>query len=349
MAYISFQPHDYFNTKLWNGNSVNNTAITGVGFAPNFVWGKQRTSTEHHQLLDSIRGANNILISSGSNSAVQDSNILNSFDSDGFTLGNQDQLNDTGDTYVGWSWKAGTTGSGTSSGSGTGKAYSYSVSTTSGFSIVKYVGNGTAGHTIPHHLGAVPKMIMAKNLGRDEHWRVYHASLGNDKKINLNLTTIAGSGSEWNSTTPTSSVFSIGTGEQINYNDDNYIAYCFADLQGFSKIGSYVGNGEPANDAPFIYTGFKPAFVLLTSSSYAGQHWAITDNRRLGYNGDSAWLKADNLGAELTNLVNPDLLSNGFKLQNNNDIYNKNGQSYIYMAFAESPLVSSNGVPTCAE
>ena len=176
------------------------------------------------------------------------------------------------------------------------------------------------------------------------------SAIGNNSEIYLNGTNAAAASSTaWQDTDPTSSVFYVagGAGDGVNASGD-YIAYCFAEKKGFSKFGSYVGNGEPAGDAPFIYTGFKPAFLLIKSSSYAGQHWSITDNRRLGYNGSSAWLKADSSGVELTNLVNPDLLSNGFKLQNNNDIYNKNGQSYIYMAFAEEPLVSSNGVPNTA-
>ena len=346
MAYTTIdKPTDYFNTKLWNGNSVNNTAITGVGFAPDFVWGKQRTSTENHQLLDVIRGANNCLFSNLNNAAVQDSNILNSFDSDGFTLGNQDQLNDTGDTYVGWSWKA--NGAGSANTDGSINTVKTSANTTSGFSISKFVGSGGAA-TVGHGLGVAPKVIIVKYLGGEANWGVYHQSLGNTGALFLDLTgTVGSSGDYWNSTSPTSTVFSVNTFSGFNYNGGNMIAYCFAEKKGFSKFGSFVGNGEPIGDAPFIYTGFKPAWVMIKSSSYA-ESWSITDNRRLGYNGDSAFLKADSSQAEATDLVNPNLLSNGFSLQTNDNVYNKNGQTYIYMAFAESPFVTSTGIPSTA-
>tara|TARA_R110000824_G_scaffold75719_1_gene191974 strand:+ start:1352 stop:2395 length:1044 start_codon:yes stop_codon:yes gene_type:complete len=346
MAYTTIDKStDYFNTKLWNGNS-STQAISGIGFAPDWVWGKQRTGTENHQVLDIIRGANNILSTNADTGNVADSQILNSFDSDGFTLGNQNQLNDTGATYVGWSWKA--NGAGSANTDGSINTVKTSANTTSGFSISKFVGSGGAA-TVGHGLGVAPKVIIIKYLGGEANWGVYHQSLGNTGALFLDLTgTVGNSGDYWNSTSPTSTVFSVNTFSGFNYNGGNMIAYCFAEKKGFSKFGSFLGNGEPIGDAPFIYTGFKPAWVMIKSSSYGGQHWAITDNKRLGYNGDSAWLKADSNGAELTNLVNPNLLSNGFSLQNNNDIYNKNGQSYIYMAFAESPFVTSTGIPTTA-
>ena len=346
MAYTNIDdPTIYFNTKLTSGNS-STQAITGLGFQPDWIWGKQRTGTQVHQLLDAIRGANNVLVSSDTAANLADSNILNSFDTDGFTLGSQDQLNDTGATYVGWSWKA--NGAGSANTDGSINTVKTSANTTSGFSISKFVGSGGAA-TVGHGLGVAPKVIIIKYLGGEANWGVYHQSLGNTGALFLDLTgTVGNSGDYWNSTSPTSTVFSVNTFSGFNYNGGNMIAYCFAEKKGFSKFGSFLGNGEPIGDAPFIYTGFKPAWVMIKSSSYGGQHWAITDNKRLGYNGDSAWLKADSNGAELTNLVNPNLLSNGFSLQNNNDIYNKNGQSYIYMAFAESPFVTSTGIPTTA-
>ena len=356
MAYISFQPNDYFNTKLWTGNSTNSTAITGVGFQPDMTWIKNRSQTDNHAIFDAIRGATYRIYPNATDAQIQATNSLASFDSDGFTLNDGGDANGNGENIVGWNWKANGTGSANTDGT---ISSTVSASTTSGMSIVKYTGTG-ANATVGHGLGVAPKMIIVKNLdsGLGYEWMIGHSDLASGETgfsanwyfngfgtgiRNQNAT------ASWNSTSPTNSVFSLHSGATyMNASGEANIAYCFAEKKGFSKFGSYVGNGEPAGDAPFIYTGFKPAFLLIKSSSYAGQHWSITDNRRLGYNGSSAWLKADSSGVELTNLVNPDLLSNGFKLQNNNDIYNKNGQSYIFMAFAEEPLVSSNGVPATA-
>ena len=346
MAYTTINKStDYFNTKLYTGNSSADHAITGVGHQPDLVWLKRRTSATDHTLYDVIRGVTKGLRSESSD-AEATSTGLTSFDSDGFTVGSAGTQN--GGDMASWNWKAGTTGSGTSSGSGTGKAYSYSVSTTSGFSIVKYTGNGTAGHTIPHHLGAVPKMLITKNLGRGEHWRVYHSSLGNANKLSLNNITASASATEWNSTTPTSSVFSIGTGEQINYNNDNYIAYCFADVQGFSKFGSYTGNGNA--DAPFIYTGFKPNFIMLKNTSTA-QDWQMYTWDMQPFNEfcttSAGRLKANTTDAQSTKSAF-DMLSNGFKMRTNAADINGSGNEIIYMAFAAAPLVGTNNVPANA-
>jgi len=354
MAYTTVNKStDYFNTKLYTGNGSTN-AITGVGFQPDWLWLKDRSAGGGHILVDAVRGNNKSLSSQDSNAEVTRTDIVTAFNSDGFTLGadSGNFVNVSGNNGVAWNWKAGTTGSGTSSGSGTGKAYSYSVSTTSGFSVVKYTGNGTAGHTIPHHLGAVPKMIIAKNLGRGEHWRVYHASLGNAHKLSLNNTTASASASEWNSTTPTSSVFSIGTGEQINYNDDNYIAYCFAEKKGFSKFGSYTGTGSTLN-LPFIYTGFKPNFVMVKKYN-STEAWVITDlvrdNAVGGGNGTGARLQAQSSAAEDSNATWAAInkFSNGFQPIHNDGVTNGSGDNYIFMAFAEAPLVGSNNVPANA-
>ena len=340
MAYISFQPKDYFNTKLYAGNGSTQT-ISGVGFEPSMTWAKARTTTTNNVLQSTVQGLSTAQFS---NLAVAEStglsNAITAYNSDGFALGDWSPLNASGQNFASWNWKAGTTGSGTTTGAGTGKAYSYSVNTTSGFSVVKYVGNGTAGHTIPHHLGAVPKMLITKNLGNTEHWRVYHVSLGNTEKINLNLTSAAASGSEWNSTTPTSSVFTVGTGEQINYNDDNYIAYCYAEKQGYSKFDSYVGNGSA--DGTYVYTGFKPGWLLIKESSGAGNDWRLYDSKRLGYNANNNQINVNTSNAEYT-ATQIDLLSNGFKLRATDGGLNGSGATYIYMAFAEQPLVASNG------
>ena len=344
MSYISFQPQDYFNTKLWSGNS-STQAITGVGFQPDFVWGKQRTGTQSHQLLDAIRGANNILVSNTNAAAVADSNILNSFDSDGFTLGNQDQLNDTGATYVSWNWKANGAGSSNSDGYITSTV---SANTTSGFSIVKYTGNGSASN-IGHGLGSALKAIIIKKTSGSADWLVGHNSLHPTLPwkygINLNNTGARHeSGSYFADTAPTSSVFRVEANDEVNTSGQTYIAYCFAEKTGFSKFGSYTGNAN--DDGSFVYTGFKPAFVLVKNTAIS-DNWSIFDSKRLGYNAYNYVLYADitNVGS---NGLPMDILSNGFKWRTSAAMVNGSGNNCIYMAFAEAPIVSSNNIPVTA-
>ena len=346
MAYTTVNKAlDYFNTKLYTGNNASSKAITGVGFKPDFTWLKGRNIAESHRLYDAVRGASNYVTSNAT--GAQSSSIpLTSFNSDGFTIGTNDDSVNGSYNYASWNWKA--NGQGSSNTDGTINSTYTSASTTSGFSIVKYTGTGSNA-TVGHGLGVAPKMMMVKKTSGTSSWRVYTSMTGNTSQMSLNTTDAADSGntSMWNSTTPTSSVFSIGTHGDVNGSSATYIAYCFAEKQGFSKLGSYIGNGEPGTNAPFIYTGFKPAFVFLKSSTYA-ESWSITDNRRLGYNGSSAFVKADASQSEATDLPNPDFLSNGFKLKTNDNVYNKNTQTYIFMAFAEAPLVGTNNVPANA-
>ena len=333
---------DYFNTKLWNGNS-STQAITGVGFSPDLVWGKQRTSTENHQLLDVIRGANNILVSNNDTGNTPDTNILNSFDSDGFTLGNQNQLNDTGATYVGWNWKA--NGAGSANTDGTINTAYTSANTTSGFSISKFVGTGSNA-TVGHGLGVAPKMVIVKSLSSG-NWSVYHGSLGGTKAMFLDLTgTVATHIDYWNNTDPTSSVFSIGTSSNMNHNGQDMIAYCFADVQGFSKAGSYTGNGNA--NGTFVYTGFKPAWIMTRATDIGGgTDWYVFDNKRPAYNLTNLELQPNNSGIESSD-IQLDILSNGFKPRGSQGGHNGNGNNYIYLAFAEAPLVGTNNVPATA-
>ena len=333
---------DYFNTKLWNGNS-STQAITGVGFAPDFVWGKQRTGVENHQLLDVIRGVNNILVSNNDTGNTPDTNILNSFDSDGFTLGNQNQLNDTGATYVGWNWKA--NGAGSANTDGTINTAYTSANTTSGFSISKFVGTGSNA-TVGHGLGVAPKMVIVKSLSSG-NWSVYHGSLGGTKAMFLDLTgTVATHIDYWNNTDPTSSVFSIGTSSNMNHNGQDMIAYCFADVQGFSKAGSYTGNGNA--NGTFVYTGFKPAWIMTRATDIGGgTDWYVFDNKRPAYNLTNLELQPNNSGIESSD-IQLDILSNGFKPRGSQGGHNGNGNNYIYLAFAEAPLVGTNNVPATA-
>jgi len=347
MAYTDIdKPSDYFNIVLYTGNA-GTQAITGVGFAPNWVWGKARNATEGHSLHDTVRGTGkNILANSaGAEEAIAS---VTAFGSDGFTLGSNAHMNNNNSPTVAWCWRAGTTISSTStSGSGTAKTYTGSVNTDAGFSIIRYVGNGTAGHTIPHHLGAKPDVILIKHLGDGQQWATQWSPLGATKVMRwATNNVVSDSNTRWNDTEPTSSVFTLGSEAEGNTNDGNHIAYCFTNIQGYSKVGSYTGNGNV--DGPFVYTGFKPAFVMTKRTDSTGD-WAIMDNKRNPFNVMNKYLKAQGADAESTDeSFNIDGLSNGFKLRYNNSNYNASGGAYIYMAFAETQFVSSGNVPGTA-
>jgi hypothetical protein len=344
MSYISFQPHDYFNTKLYTGNGSTN-AITGVGFQPDWVWIKHRGDTHDHNAYDAVRGVTKMITPNENYAESTVADSLTSFDSDGFTLGNVARSNANGGSLVSWNWKA--NGQGSSNTDGTINTTYTSANTTSGFSISTYSGTGSDG-TIGHGLGAVPKVVMVKSLTSTSYWMVYHASMGNDKEIYLNQTNASGSSTTWNTTTPTSSLISLdgGAGNGVNASGESYVCYAFAEKKGFSKFGSYTGNGN-ANGS-FIYTGFKPAWIMLKDTNSGSAGWMMFDNKRLGYNVDNNALYPNANAAEGTG-DDVDLLSNGFKARSTDAGINTSGNSYIYLAFAEEPLVSSNGVPAVAE
>ena len=343
MAYTTINKSTaHFNTKIYTGNTTAGHSITGVGFQPDFTWVKKRNATTNHFLFDAIRGATKAIRSNGTNAEETQANAVTAFGSDGFTVGNDGDVN--GGNMASWNWKAGTAVSGNTSGSGSYKTYTGSVNTTSGFSIIKYTGNGTAGHTIPHRLGAVPKMIIVKKTSATADWMVYHHSLGNNKHLHLNTTDAQANG-QWNSTTPTSSVFSVDGDQKVNQNSATYIAYCFAEKQGYSKFGSYVGNNNV--DGTFVYTGFSPAFIMVKKTSASGNGWQLRDNKRTPYGNETKNLMyASATSAEQTT-DGFDFLSNGFKWRNQAGDCNGNGD-YIYMAFAEAPLVGTNNVPCTA-
>ena len=349
MAYTTINKSSLLmNNKIYTGNGAASHAITGIGFKPDWTWIKSRSNNTDHILTDIIRGVTIDLKSNTNAGNATDSNHLKSFDSDGFTLGTENDVNGSSRTYASWNWKAGTAVSGNTGGSGSYKTYSGSVDIAAGFSIIKFTGNGSAGHTIPHHLGAVPKMIIFKQLtGSNVDWRVYHESLGNTHRLCLNDTSASNNDdSAFNDTSPTSSVFTVGGSSSTNPNNYDVIAYCFADKTGYSKFGSYVGNGNA--DGSFVYTGFKPSFMLVKGSSASGGNWTIHDNKRDTYNVTFKRLLANDNGAEYTSTSNQvDFLSNGFKRRATNSGANESGQTYIYMAFGQS-LVGSNNVPNNA-
>jgi hypothetical protein len=334
MAIID-KPDLHFNTLTWTGDGSSSRDITGVGFQPDLVWGKCRNSAVSHAIYDSVRGASNLL-SSNSTSAEGSNPALNAFISDGFTVNSDSYLNLNANTYVGWNWKAGGTAVSNTDGSITS---SVSANTTSGFSIVSWVGNQTAGASCGHGLGVAPSMIIKRRRNGDgaDYWYVYHKSLGNSNSIYLNATDASGASGAWNSQTPTSSVFYHGS--SIRENGGNMIAYCFADVKGFSKFGSYTGNGSA--DGTFVYTGFKPAWIMIKKSSASGSGWMIFDTKRNPTNdGATLRLPANTTDSESTDHI-LDILSNGFKIRDSDATLNTSGATFIYMAFAEQPFVTS--------
>jgi hypothetical protein len=347
------KPTDYFNTVLYTGNGSTN-AVTGVGFSPNFVWIKERNSTSSHSVSDTIRGTTKRLNTDLTVAEETLSGVMTSFDSDGFTNGADNGVNESGKTYVSWNWLAGVdAGSSNTDGSITSTV---SANTTSGFSIVSYTGSGSNA-TVGHELGSLPGMVIVKgrNTTATNHWFVFHKnsqssySASGSAILLLNETNAVdtiGVGGVWNNTSPTSSVFNIGTENGVNESGKDFIAYCFAEKKGYSKFGSYTGNGNA--DGTFVYTGFKPAWLIVKSTSTNG--WTMFDNKRNGFNVDNDQLIANTSGAETDGATDLyiDLLSNGFKFRNTATDKNSSGQTYIYMAFAESPFVNSNGVPTNA-
>jgi hypothetical protein len=344
MAQIN-KPDEYFNTITWTGDGTTKD-ITGVGFQPDWVWAKKRSATGFHALADSVRGGTkNIFTNSSGAEETSATDWILSFASDGFGVNSGGNLNQSSATYAAWNWLAdNTSGSSNTDGDITSTV---SVNQTSGFSIVKWNTGGQPSSTtvsIGHGLNAVPKFFIVKNLPSVEDWFVYHNSLGNTKSILLNSTNAEFTNSDiWGSTTPTSSVFSINTAEWgVSTNDK--ITYCFAEKKGFSKFGSFTGNGNA--DGPFIYTGFKPAMVIMKRTNTTS-NWVIFDNKRGTYNSNSPELQPNTSAAEASVTDRFDFLSNGIKFVSSS-FPNGSGDSIIYMAFAENPLVGTNNIPATA-
>jgi len=332
----------FFKTLLYVGNDGTGHAITGTGFQPDFTWIKNRTASDFHNLYDSTRGVTKYLQSNDSALEVTDAESLQSFDTDGFTVGNIAQINTSPEDYVSWNWKMGTT-SGLTGGTITPASYSFNA--TSGVGIYKYTGTGAAG-TITHGLGAVPKfMINKKYIGGVQEWKVYHEAMGNTKFMVLDQTDNEGTNTNiWNDTTPTSTVFTIGSEISATAASDKYVQYVFTNVQGFSRFGSYPGNGDA--DGPYIYTGFRPAYTMIKQISGSGSNgWYILDDKRVGFNPDNENLIANSTGYEDDTNNYWDLLSNGFKIRTTGGNVNTNGSQYLYMAFASNPFVNSSGVP----
>ena len=331
-------PELYFQVKIYTGDGNDNRAITFDGdedMQPNWLWFKNRGAAAWHNIYDSVRGANKALASNATNAEESRSDTLDSFDSNGFTVGNDTSQNPDGyntnassNTYVCWAWKE---------------------SATAGFDIVSYTGNATA-RTISHSLSAVPHFIIIKNRDTSRSWLVgskglpswsYHVYLDttDDQNSDNNM---------FNGTTPTSSVFSLGNADEGNQNTDNMIGFLFSEKQGYSKFSKYIGNAS--DDGPCVFTGFRPAWIMCKAASDNGEGWQILDNKRDPNNPVLTKLAANAAGADSATAGdnNVDFLSNGFKIITNDNGLNKTGVTYLYMAFAEAPFVNSNGVPANA-
>ena len=334
-------PQDYFNTVLWTGNGEEHT-ISGAGFQPDLVWIKNRTSAYNHVLFDDVRGESQLLYSNLTN-AEDTATGQQIIASDGFTLGGgYNNTNASGSSYVGWNWKAGTAFSNDASATSVGTIDSAgSVNTDVGFSIISYAGNTTANAQIAHGLGVAPEVVIFKRRDGATDWHTYHAARADAAGTLMYLNTNSAGGDSaafLNDVAPSSTVINLG--DSAGTNGSSMIAYCFASVDGYSKFGTYTGNGS--TDGPFVYTGFRPAFVMVKMTS-GTQRWGMTDSARAPNNPNFGSLYAEDSLAEYTGTAHDrDYLSNGFKLRNTDTIFNGSGSTYIYMAFAEQPFKYAN-------
>ena len=319
MAYTTIKkPSDYFNTKLYTGTGSSN-AITGVGFQPDWTWIKDRDTASNHMVTDAVRGATKTLYTQNADGESTVAQALKSFNTDGFTVGTDGDVNANTKNFASWNWKAGTT---------------------SGFEILTWTGNQT-NRTISHSLGKAPECLIIKGINQVEDWTTYQVGYGNTGNLILNSTGAASNSSTyWQDTTPSASVITLGTSTRLNGNSINYICYAFTGIQGYSKFGSYTGNGS--TDGAFIYTGFKPAWVMIKRTDSSAS-WTLLDNKRDPYNVTEKRLFADSNDADTVGANgNTDFLSNGVKIRTSHLGINASGGTYIYMAFAEEPLVGDN-------
>ena len=343
MAYTTINKHtDHFNTKLYTGNG-STQSITGVGFQPDFVWHKYRGGTGGHNLFDAVRGATKRLRTNTNGAEGTGADTLTSFDSDGFSLGADttgDGVNINGYSNVTWNWKAGNSaGSTNNDGSVTSTV---SANTTAGFSICKFDFPSSGNFTFGHGLGVAPKMFILKGYTATANWQTYNEAKGNTWNTQINYNSSSSSGANWwGSTSPTSTVCTVGA--DLIESGQTAIAYCFAEKTGYSKFGMYTGNGNA--DGTFVYTGFKPAFILVKNTSNS-QSWYLLDTKRDIYNPMRTYLHADGTSGDQDHVFF-DFYSNGFKARNTVSGYNSSGDNYIYMVFGQS-LVGSNNVPCTA-
>ncbi len=326
------QANKYFDVSLWTGNGSSQSITNSGAFQPDFVWIKNRTTTYSHNLVDAVRGSSKYLESNTTSAEGTDTGVVSAFNSNGFSVGSSPSVNNSTNAIVGWQWKANGAGGSNTAGTITSTV---SANTTSGFSIVTYTGTGSNA-TVGHGIGTAPQMVICKNRSLSSEWYVYHASLGTNKAIFLEQTAAASTSNLWwNNTAPTSTVFSLGDQTGNNGSGNSIVAYCFAPVAGYSAFGSYTGNASA--DGPFIYTGFRPEFVMIKCSSTTGD-WVMQDVARSPYNVSTNYLVANATTAEQTGQL-LDFVSNGFKIRVAvSGAMNSSGATYIFMAFAENPF-----------
>ena len=340
-------PTLYFQTVLYAGDGSADHAITLPGdtdMQPDTVWIKNRDATDPHCLFDSVRGVTKLLNPDDERVEATDTDTLDAFQSDGFRVDADVQVNTSSEDYVAWCWKAGTTSGITTDGSTTITPSAYSFNATSGHSIISFDGNSTAGAGLPHGLGKKPHFAILKRRGTDNGWWVYHE--GNTSApetdylvLDHGLATVDAA-TAWNDTAPSTANLFLGTADHVNA-ADAHMAWIWAPIQGYSKFGSYTGNGNA--DGPFVFTGFRPAFVMVKCTSHDGS-WGMRDNKREASNNGQDFLLANATNADQTSAT-IDFLSNGFKLRHNGSEENTSARTHAYIAFAEAPFVNSEGVP----
>jgi hypothetical protein len=340
-ATASTQANKYFDAKLYTGTG-SSLSVTGYGFSPDFVWIKERSGAADHALYDAVRGVQKQLESNTTTAETTETTGLTALNSDGFTVGALAQVNTNTDTYVAWAWDANGAGSSNTDGTITSTV---SANTSAGFSVVTYTGTlssaGTA--TVGHGLGVAPQVIISKGRNQAANWAVHHTSLSTSNKyLRLNTTDAEADGAIYGSiSNPSSTVFTTNYVTGYNESGINYVAYCFAEVAGYSAFGSYTGNGS--TDGPFVYTGFRPKYILVKRTDSGAYQWAIWDSSRNTYNAAGTNLWTDSSEAEATSTsYEIDMLSNGFKLRTTSTSRNGSGGTHIYAAFAESPFKYAN-------
>ena len=335
----------YFQTVLYTGDGSADNAITLPGdtdMQPDFVWIKNRDAIDNHCLFDAVRGATKVLHCNVTDAESTDADTLDSFTSDGFQVDADVKVNTNTEKYAAWNWKAGTTSGIVTNASTDITPSAYSFNQTAGFSVFKFTGAGNSGDTVAHGLGAVPEFIIVKVIGTTHGWITYHGALGGTRNFNLETSNAPATAiSRWNNTNPDSVNITLGNSNNVNGASTDYICYAFSGKQGYSKFGEYTGNGNAAG--PFVYTGFKPAFLMCKRTDDASE-WSMFDNKRNTFNVVNHHVYADLPNAEGDD-DDLDFTANGFKFRRDAGNTNGSGATYIYAAFAEAPFVNSNGVP----
>ena len=346
MAYTSIDdPSAHFQIKTYSGTG-STTSITNDGnsdLQPDWIWIKKRNLAASHMLGDSTRGTTKYLSSDVADAESTATNRVTAFNSDGFSLGNAGSVNNGSHTYVGWQWKC---NGGTTSSNTTGSiTTTVQANSDAGFNIVTYTGNGSNSN-FGHGMGEQPDMVFVKRRNAAGNWCVWHKELTSSYYMQLD-TTIDEQTGPWDGLDPSSGVVFVYNGALVNGNGDDYVAYIFKSKQGYSKFGKYVGNAS--TDGPFVYTGFKPAWLMIKNIDVNGTRWRIIDSKINPFNvTDTQLFAEDNLAENTSSVHDIDLLSNGFKIRTSQSDQNNSGSNILYMAFAENPFVTSTGIPTTA-